>query len=85
MKNSTGSVVTMRSNPGDVPPSVDFPESLEPHEILGVEVGAPEGKIEAAYRRLVKRVHPDTGEEPDGEKFKRVNEAREELLNEVTA
>ncbi|MGD1016728.1 MAG: DnaJ domain-containing protein [Roseiarcus sp.] len=30
-------------------------------EILGLRAGASQEQIEAAYRRLIKRMHPDVG------------------------
>jgi hypothetical protein len=47
-------------------------------EILGIEAGATEQEIRAAYNRLIKRVHPDVG----GTDFlaKQLNAARDMLL-----
>ena len=47
-------------------------------EILGLKAGATEQQIQAAYNRLMKRVHPDVG----GSNFfaKQLNEARDLLL-----
>ena len=46
-------------------------------EVLGLEVGATEEQVKAAYRSLSKRVHPDAG--GTDELFRRVNDAYETL------
>lgn len=43
--------------------------------ILGVPAGANVQTIKNAYRRLALKVHPDTGDEPDPERFREVHEA----------
>jgi hypothetical protein len=54
---------------------------VPPHEVLGVAPDAPESVVEDAYRERVQETHPD---KPDGdqEAFRRVQEAREAMLNE---
>ncbi|MDN7023425.1 J domain-containing protein [Methanoculleus sp. FWC-SCC1] len=50
------------------------------YAVLGVTHGADEREIRSAYRRLVKRYHPDTSSEPDAaEKFLKIQEAYETL------
>ncbi len=50
------------------------------YKILGVEPGAGEAEIKAAYRRLARKLHPDVSKEAGAEeKFKAVNEAYEVL------
>src|SRR6478735_3670224 len=50
------------------------------YEALGVEAGAGEAEIKAAYRRLARKYHPDVSKEKGAEeKFKSVNEAYEVL------
>jgi curved DNA-binding protein len=50
------------------------------YEALGVESGAGEAEIKAAYRRLARKYHPDVSKEKGAEeRFKSVNEAYEVL------
>ena len=50
------------------------------YETLGVEPGAGEAEIKAAYRRLARKYHPDVSKEKGAEeRFKAVNEAYEVL------
>jgi curved DNA-binding protein len=50
------------------------------YEALGVEPGAGEAEIKAAYRRLARKYHPDVSKEKGAEdRFKSVNEAYEVL------
>ncbi|HEY2344583.1 MAG TPA: DnaJ C-terminal domain-containing protein [Xanthomonadaceae bacterium] len=50
------------------------------YQVLGVEPGAGEAEIKAAYRRLARKYHPDVSKEAGAEeKFKAVNEAYEVL------
>jgi curved DNA-binding protein len=45
------------------------------YSILGVPDDANVQAIKNAYRRLVRKVHPDTGNEPDPARFRDVHEA----------
>jgi curved DNA-binding protein CbpA len=38
---------------------------IDPYETLGLERGADDQAVKAAYRKLVKVVHPDSGGEPE--------------------
>ena len=50
------------------------------YKILGVERGASEKEIKAAYRKLARKYHPDVNKAADAsQKFKDVNEAYEVL------
>src|SRR6187455_2751923 len=50
------------------------------YEALGVESGAGEAEIKAAYRRLARKYHPDVSKEKGAEeRFKAINEAYEVL------
>ncbi len=50
------------------------------YETLGVERGATEAQIKAAYRKLARKFHPDVNKSKDAvDKFKDINEAYEVL------
>lgn len=55
-------------------------DRTEAYEILGLRVGSSRDEIQAAYRRLMQRVHPDQG----GSSYlaARINQARDVLLDE---
>ncbi len=57
----------------------DFYE--ESYRILGVNITAGEEEIKNAYRKLVKKYHPDVG--GDAKKFKRVQEAYQKIKEEL--
>lgn len=52
------------------------------YSVLGVDPGADEKAVKAAYRRLARKYHPDVSKEADAEeRFKSVSEAYEVLGN----
>jgi hypothetical protein len=61
-------------------PADSGPSLAEAYDILGVEHGADETAIRAAYRDRVKDVHPDTADGDEAE-FKRVTSAYERLTD----
>jgi curved DNA-binding protein len=53
------------------------------YETLGVDRKVSQEQIQAAYRKLARKLHPDVNKSPDAEeKFKRVNEAYEVLRDQ---
>lgn len=55
---------------------------MSPHEVLGISPGATLEEAKSAYRRLVKRWHPDICRESNAaEMFKRIQRAYEMVLN----
>jgi molecular chaperone DnaJ len=58
-------------------------EKRDYYKVLGVDKDASQSEIKKAYRKLVKKYHPDHNDSPDAEeKFKEVGEAYEVLSNE---
>lgn len=51
--------------------------ATDPYAVLGLDAGASEAAVEAAFKRLAKEHHPDTG--GDADEFKRVTAAYEAL------
>jgi molecular chaperone DnaJ len=57
--------------------------TTECHHILGVQAGASQKEIKNAYRQLSLKYHPDRNKnDANGEEFKRVTEAYQQLRNE---
>ena len=55
------------------------------YEVLGVEKNADLDSIKKAYRKLVRKYHPDVSKDPDAvQKTAEVNEAYETLKEEST-
>ena len=54
--------------------------SKEPHEILHIQEGAPEGVVKSAARARKAETHPDSG--GDREEFERVVEAEEAMMED---
>ena len=56
-------------------------EKRDYYEVLGIQKGASEADIKAAYRKLAKKYHPDLNpDDPEAEaKFKEINEANDVL------
>lgn len=57
------------------------PTGPPPHEVLSVAPDAPDPVVESAARGLKAHYHPDSGEEPDREAFKRVQRAEQEMID----
>jgi DnaJ-class molecular chaperone len=49
------------------------------YELLGVSSDASESEIKAAYRRLARKFHPDSGQPGDVERFREIQRAYETL------
>lgn len=77
---------TARLPPGDgeepVVATAAGPASFDPHDVLEVSGSAPDEIVEAAAKRLARMYHPDSGEQPDREKFIRVQKAKVAILDE---
>ena len=67
-----------RATPGPPPPDPNAMALSEARAMLGVGEGASREEIETAYRRLMKRVHPDHGGAPG--LASKLNAARDVLL-----
>ena len=58
--------------------TVNDMDRAEAYRVLGLQSGADRDEIQAAYRRLIQRVHPDQGGSSD--LAARINQARDVLL-----
>lgn len=54
-----------------------------PYEVLGLSYGATEEEVTKAYRKLVKKYHPDLhpGDENAAKKMREINEAYDQIKN----
>lgn len=52
-----------------------------PYEVLGVSYGATDAEVTKAYRKLVKKYHPDLhpGDEEAAKKMREINEAYDQI------
>lgn len=59
----------------------------DPYRVLGLEPGASDDEVKAAYRKLAKKYHPDVnGGSPEAEaKMKEINAAYSQIMNRNTA
>ena len=57
--------------------------TVDCHQILGVQEGASQKEIKNAYRQLSLKYHPDRNKDDiNGEKFKKITEAYQQLRSE---
>lgn len=63
-------------------PEVDDETRRRLLDILNLPFPATEADINRAYRKLAKKLHPDTGDEPDASEFRRIDLAKQILLGE---
>ena len=54
-----------------------------PYEVLGLSYGATDEEVTKAYRKLVKKYHPDLhpGDEEAAKKMREINEAYDQIKN----
>lgn len=57
-----------------------IPDIENPYKILGVEPDAMDIVVRGAFRSLVREYHADTGIHPDAEKFQKVTESYNAIM-----
>ena len=57
-----------------------------PYEVLGLSYGATDEEVTKAYRKLVKKYHPDLhpGDEEAARKMREINEAYDQIKSGAT-
>lgn len=52
-----------------------------PYKVLGLQEGASDDEVKAAYKRLAKKYHPDLNSSPYAEaRMKEINEAYNQIM-----
>jgi DnaJ-class molecular chaperone len=75
MSSVTTFIIEVLANAGYFIP---YTEGVNPYRVLGINKDSDEAEIKAAYRKLIKKYHPDR-ESGDEERFREVQEAYEIL------
>ena len=69
----------MGGMPGGMPGRGSPPDTMEYYNLLGVSRDAEDQEIKKAFRKKAMKEHPDRG--GDAEKFKKISEAYEVLID----